>query len=70
MPNRGRAQASIKAWAAWGLGLAGQVDTIRLLVEGQHQVFSYPIHSQTSALECAFTADGSRERGNAPRNPR
>jgi HEAT repeat protein len=42
---------SLKVWAAWGLGLAGDPDAIRLLVEGRHVVANHAVHGLTSVLE-------------------
>ena len=52
---------SRKAWACYGLGLAGQVDAVDLFNEGHHQAADVFVHFDTSMLEMAalFTAPES-----------
>jgi len=47
----GDAARSRKAWAAWGLGLAGEPQAIRLLAEGRHDASIYPIHGGMTMME-------------------
>jgi HEAT repeat protein len=49
--DTGDAARARKAWAAWGLGLAGQTDVVRLLIEGPHQTAIYPMFGKTTLIE-------------------
>ena len=48
---RGRLAKHQKGWACYGLGLAGEVDAVRRINTGRHQVGKYPVHGSTSYLE-------------------
>jgi HEAT repeat protein len=47
----GDAARSHKAWAAWGLGLAGDPQAIRLLAQGRHDASVYPMHGGMTMME-------------------
>jgi HEAT repeat protein len=42
---------SRKAWAAWGLGLAGDAASVSVLTEGRHRVAIHPMHGKTTLME-------------------